>query len=66
MVEVHHAFGPIWVETYCYCCSVFAKMQLFHRTQGLYLALCLDCVKKLNSHPELDPYTLRQEIREGK
>lgn len=65
MVKVHHAFGPIWVETYCYCCSVFMQMQLYQRTPGLYLALCPDCIKKLNARPDLDPYTLREEIKEG-
>ena len=65
MVVARENLYPCSMDTYCYCCHRFEHMQLYQHGVGLYLAICHDCIVKLNSRPELNAYLLRQEIREA-
>ena len=65
MVVARENLHPLSMDTYCYCCSNFDRMQLFQHGIGIYLAICHDCIVKLNSRPELNPYLLSLEIKEA-
>ena len=65
MVVARENLRPFSMDTYCYCCQNFGRIQLFQHGIGLYLAICHDCIVKLNSRPDLNAYLLRQEIKEA-